>query len=223
MDQELFAAVDAYTAAHLLAKDAALDNAVQKSTAAGLPAIAVSPHQGKLLYLLARAIRAERILEIGTLGGYSTIWLARALGPGGRLISLELEPMHAQVARENITLAGLDDRVQIRIGAALDALPDLKAENAGPFCLTFIDADKVNIPDYFKWALELSRAGSLIVVDNVVRKGALVDEHSSDPDVHGVRRLHELLRDEPRVSATTIQTVGSKGYDGLTFAIVNQE
>jgi predicted O-methyltransferase YrrM len=164
---------------------------------------------------------AKKILEIGTLAGYSTIWLARALAPGGRLITLEVDPQHAHVARENMTNAGVGNLVDIRVGAALEILPRLEVEGAGPFCLTFIDADKVNIPSYFEWALKLSRSGSLIIVDNVVRKGALTHEGSTDPDVIGVRRLHELILKEPRVSATTLQTVGSKGHDGLTFAVVH--
>lgn len=221
MDQKLFDTVDRYICDHLLAADPALDNALQKSTAAGLPAINVAPNQGKLLHVLARAMGAKRILEIGTLAGYSTIWLARALPASGRLITLEVDSKHADVARENVTNAGVGNLVDIRVGAALETLPRLQAESAGPFCLTFIDADKENIPHYFEWALKLSRPGSLIIVDNVVREGALIDERSTDPNVIGVRRLHELLRSDARVSATTLQTVGNKGHDGLTFAVVN--
>lgn len=221
MGQTLFDAVDRYICEHLLPADPSLDNALQKSAEAGLPAINVAPNQGKLLFLLARAIGAKKMLEIGTLAGYSTIWLARALPPAGRLITLELDPKHAAVARENFASAGVAELVDLRVGPALEILPQLEAERVGPFCLTFIDADKVNIPSYFDWAVRLSRPGSLIVVDNVVRKGALIDEHTKDQNVLGVRRLHELIRNEPRVSATTIQTVGSKGHDGLTFAIVN--
>lgn len=221
MSQTLFDAIDRYIREHLLAAESDLDNALQKSTAAGLPEINVAPNQGKLLYVLARAMGVKKVLEIGTLAGYSTIWLARALAPDGRVITLELDPKHADVARENVSNAGVGTLIDIRVGAALETLPRLEAEGVGPFCLTFIDADKVNIPSYFEWAVKLSRPGSLIVVDNVVRQGALVDEHSTDPDVIGVRRLHELIRNDPRVSATTIQTVGSKGHDGLTFAVVN--
>lgn len=221
MSQTLFDAIDRYIREHLLAAESDLDNALQKSTAAGLPEINVAPNQGKLLYVLARAMGVKKVLEIGTLAGYSTIWLARALAPGGRVITLEVDTQHADVARENVINAGVGTLVDIRVGAALETLPRLEAEGVGPFCLTFIDADKVNIPSYFEWAVKLSRPGSLIVVDNVVRQGALVDEHSTDPDVIGVRRLHELIRNDPRVSATTIQTVGSKGHDGLTFAVVN--
>ena len=221
MNQALFDAIDRYICGHLLTAEADLDNALQKATAAGLPAINVAPNQGKLLYVLARAMGVKQALEIGTLAGYSTIWLARALAPGGRVITLEVDTQHADVARENVINAGVGTLVDIRVGAALETLPRLEAEGAGPFCLTFIDADKVNIPSYFQWALKLSRPGSLIVVDNVVRQGSLIDERSTDPDVIGVRRLHELIRNEPRVSATTLQTVGSKGHDGLTFAVVN--
>jgi predicted O-methyltransferase YrrM len=221
MDQALFDAVDRYIGEHLVGYDPPLDNALQKSTESGLPAISVAPNQGKLLYVLAKAIGAKQVLEIGTLGGYSTIWLARALPRDGRLISLELDPKHAEVARANLANARVDAGVEVRVGPALETLPQLEAERLGPFCLTFIDADKFNIPNYFSWALKLSRSGSLIIVDNVVRKGALIDEHSTDPNVVGVRRLHDLIAKEPRVSATTLQTVGSKGYDGLTFAIVN--
>ena len=168
-----------------------------------------------------RLVQARRILEIGTLGGYSTIWLARALPEDGRLISLELNPKHAEVARGSIARAGLLKKVEIRLGRALDTLPTLAAEAIGPFDLTFIDADKASIPEYFKWSLKLSRVGSLIIVDNVVRKGAVIEADSSDADVQGVRRLNEMLATEKRVTATTIQTVGSKGYDGITVALVN--
>ena len=203
--------------------DPALDAALQASAAAGLPAIGVSPNQGKLLQLLARLQGARAILELGTLGGYSTIWLARALPPGGRLVTLEADSKHAEVARANLARAGLADVVEVRLGRGLDTLPRLAAEGAGPFDLIFIDADKPSIPEYFAWALKLSRRGSLIVVDNVVRDGEVVDAGSSDPNVQGVRRFNELLAAEQRVSATTLQTVGSKGYDGLTFALVTAD
>lgn len=219
MDQKVWNAVDKYTCERVGAADAALDFALQNSRRADLPAISVAPNQGKLLNLLARSIRAQRILEIGTLGGYSTIWLARALPKEGQVVTLELDPKHAEVARENIVKANLQERVDIRVGPALETLPLLEKENA-PFCLTFIDADKFNIPQYFEWAIKLSRPGSMIIVDNVVRNGALIDERSTDPNVIGVRRLHDLIAQEPRVSATTLQTVGAKGYDGLTFALV---
>jgi predicted O-methyltransferase YrrM len=180
----------------------------------------VTPNHGKLLQLLSQARDAPNILEIGTLGGYSTIWLARALPPGGRLITLEFEPKHAQVARANIARAGLADVIELRVGAALETLPHLAAERRGPFDFIFIDADKANYPGYFMWALKLSRRGTMIVADNVVRKGAVIDAASKDPLVQGVRRFHELVAGEPRVSATAIQTVGSKGYDGFTLMIV---
>ncbi len=223
MNQEQWTAVDRYTADLLVPSDPALDAALQASAAAGLPPIQVSPVQGKWLHLLARIQGARTILELGTLGGYSTIWLARALPADGHLITLEVEPKHAEVARTNIARAGLAKLVELRLGPALDTLPKLAAEKLGPFDFIFIDADKVNIANYFTWALKLSRRGSVIVVDNVVRKGAVIDAASSDPNVQGVRRFNELLAAESRVSATTIQTVGSKGYDGLTLALVTAE
>ena len=220
MTQELWTAVDRYITDLLLPSDAALEEAQRASAAAGLPSIAVAPNQGKLLHLLARMQGARRILEIGTLGGYSTIWLARALLPGGRLVTLEAEAKHADVAKANIARAGLASAVEVRLGPALDSLPQLEREGLGPFDLIFIDADKPRIPDYFAWALRLSRVGSVIIVDNVVRDGKLADAASDDPNVIGVRRFHEALATEPRVSATTLQTVGSKGYDGVTVALV---
>ncbi len=220
MAQEQWTAVDGYLTGLLVPSDPALDAALQASAAAGLPPIHVAPNQGKLLHLLARLQGARAILELGTLGGYSTIWLARALPQGGRLITLEADPRHAEVARVNIARAGLAHVVELRLGPALNTLPQLAAEGRGPFDLIFIDADKPGYPDYLAWALRLSRRGSLIVADNVVRNGAVVDAASSDPNVQGVRRFNELLAAEPRVSATAIQTVGSKGYDGLAFALV---
>ena len=221
MNQEQWTAVDRYIAETVVPSDAALDAAVEASTKAELPAIAVTPNQGKLLQIYARLVDARRILEIGTLGGYSTIWLGRALPEDGQLISLELNPKHAEVARESIERAGLSKKIEIRIGPALDTLPKLASEAKGPFDLIFIDADKASIPEYFNWSLKLSRPGSLIIVDNVVRKGAVIEANSSDQDVQGVRRLNEMLANEKRVTATTIQTVGSKGYDGFTVALVN--
>jgi predicted O-methyltransferase YrrM len=215
--------VDRYITDLLIGPDAALDGAIEASVAAGLPAIAVAPNQGKLLHLLARMQHARSILEVGTLGGYSTIWLARALVTGGRVVTLELDPRHAAVAADNIARAGLDDVVEIRVGPAIDALPQLEREGYAPFDLVFIDADKQSIPEYFQWALRLSRVGSLIIVDNVVRGGAVVDAASNDANVQGVRRFNEMLAHEGRVSATTIQTVGSKGYDGLAFVLVTGE
>ena len=220
MIQEQWTAVDRYITDLLVPPDPVLEAALQASVAAGLPPIAVSPNQGKLLHLLARVQGARKILEIGTLGGYSTIWLARALPADGRLITLEFDPKHAEVARGNIARAGLAGVVEVRLGRALDTLPQLAAEGRGPFDLIFIDADKQTYPDYFAWALKLSRRGTLIIADNVVRNGAVVDTSSSDPNIQGVRRFNELLAAEPRVSATAIQTVGSKGYDGFAFALV---
>jgi predicted O-methyltransferase YrrM len=223
MSQELWNTVDRYINDLLVPSDSALDTALAASAEAGLPAINVAPNQGKLLQLLARMQGARSILEIGTLGGYSTIWLARALSPGGRLITLEADPKHADVARANIARAGLAEMVELRLGRALDTLPALLREGRGPFDLIFIDADKPGYPDYFAWALKLSRRGSLIVADNVVRKGAVADPASTDPMVQGVRRFTELVAAEPRVSATAIQTVGSKGYDGLAIMLVTAD
>ncbi|WP_437993793.1 O-methyltransferase [Sorangium sp. So ce145] len=223
MAQEQWSAVDRYLTDLLVPSDAALDAALAASAAAGLPPINVAPNQGKLLHLLALIQGARAILEIGTLGGYSTIWLARALPAGGRLITLESEPKHAEVARANLDRAGLADIVELRLGRALDTLPKLAAEGRGPFDLIFIDADKPSNPDYFAWALKLSRRGSVIVIDNVVRKGAVIDPESADPNVQGVRRLNKLLAAERRVSATAIQTVGSKGYDGLAIVLVTED
>jgi predicted O-methyltransferase YrrM len=219
--QEQWSAVDEYVGALLAPHDRALEEALEASERAGLPGIQVSSPQGKLLNLLAAAVGAKTILEFGTLGGYSTIWLARALPEDGRLITLEAEPAYAEVARENVARAGLDVVVDLRVGPALDVLPLLAEERAGPFDLTFIDADKARSPEYFAWALEHSRPGSLIVTDNVVRAGALADEDSDDPSALAQRRLHEMLASEPRVSATTIQTVGGKGYDGFALALVS--
>jgi predicted O-methyltransferase YrrM len=208
--------VDRYIDATLVRPDDALQAALEASAAAGLPAINVSPAHGKFLWLLARIVGAKRILEIGTLGGYSAIWLARGLATGGRVITLEAVEKHAAVARKNIARAGLSDIVEVRVGQALEALPTLQR----PFDLTFIDADKQNNAEYFRWALELSRPGSLIVVDNVVREGAVIDARSRDAAVQGVRRLNALISGEPRVAATAIQTVGVKGYDGFALAQV---
>jgi predicted O-methyltransferase YrrM len=210
----LWTAVDRYITDLLVPADAALEAALQASADAGMPAIAVSPNQGKLLMFMAQMMGARRILEIGTLGGYSTIWLARGLEPGGRLITLEADAKHADVARSNIERAGLAEVVEVRLGRAIETLPGLE----GPFDLIFIDADKVSYPEYLEWAIRLSRAGSVIVADNVVRKGAVIDADSTDQNVQGVRRFNELLAKETRVSATAIQTVGAKGYDG--FAVL---
>ncbi|MBI3504440.1 MAG: O-methyltransferase [Proteobacteria bacterium] len=212
--------VDRYVSDLLIGPDAALEGALAASDAAGLPSIAVSPPQGKLLHLLARATGARAILEIGTLGGYSTIWLARALPHDGRLVTLEYDATHAEVARSNVARAGLAAIVEVRVGRAIDSLPQLVAEGAGPFDLIFIDADKVGYPGYLDWSLRLSRPGTMIIADNVVRDGAVADPASEDANVRAVRRYNELLAAEPRLSATIVQTVGSKGYDGLAIALV---
>ncbi|HET9164168.1 MAG TPA: O-methyltransferase [Solirubrobacterales bacterium] len=220
MSQEQWSAVDDYVSGLLAPHDEALTAALEAGAAAGLPQIQVSPPQAKLLYLLAQAIGATRILEFGTLAGYSTIWLARALGEGGRLITLEASPEYAEVARANVERAGLGDVVDLRVGPALETLPALEAEGAGPFDLTFVDADKVHSPEYLEWALERTRPGGLIVVDNVVRGGTLADAGSGDETIEAQRRLHEQIAADSRLAATTLQTVGSKGYDGFTIALV---
>ena len=218
--EDQWTAVDRYIADMLVAPDSALDAALDTSAAARLPAINVSPNQGKLLQIFARLVGARRILEIGTLGGYSTIWMARALPPDGRLVTLEADPRHAELARTNIAKAGLESVVDLRLGKALDTLPVVAADGIGPFDLIFIDADKASTPAYFTWALKLARVGALIVVDNVVRKGAVADAATRDPDVQGMRRFYEMAAVERRVDATAIQTVGSKGYDGFSVALV---
>ncbi|TDE10149.1 O-methyltransferase [Jiangella asiatica] len=223
MSQDQWNAVDRYLIEHLLPADPQLDAALLASDTAGLPAINVAPNQGKLLHLLARVAGARRILEIGTLGGYSTIWLGRALPDDGRLITLEADPAHAAVATDNLARAGLADRVDVRVGKALETLPLLEAENAGPFDLVFIDADKPSNLEYFSWALRLSRRGSVIVVDNVVRRGAIIDATTGDPSVDGTRRLFEHVSAEPRVTATAVQTVGGKGHDGFLLALVTAD
>jgi predicted O-methyltransferase YrrM len=202
----------------LVVPDAALDAALAASAAAKLPAIHVAANQGKFLQLLAQMIGARTILEIGTLGGYSTIWMARALPKDGTLLSLEADPKHAEVARANIAAAGLSDIVEVRLGKALESLPQIEAEKRAAFDFIFIDADKANLPDYFRFALKLAHRGSVILVDNVVREGRVIDARSEDANIKGVRRMNELVAAEPRVSATALQTVGSKGYDG--FALI---
>ena len=220
VDEGLWTAVDHYITDTLIPSDPALNAALEASTAAGLPEIQVAPNQGKLLHMLARLQGARAILEIGTLGGYSTIWLGRALPKDGRLITLEVDPKHAEVARANIARAGLAPVVEVRLGPAIQSLPAIAAENRGPFDLIFIDADKATIPEYFTWSLKLSRPGTLIVVDNVVRGGAVIEPTSEDVSVQGVRKLFAMLAAEPRVTATALQTLGSKGYDGLAIALV---
>lgn len=221
MSEELWTAVEEYVDGLLIPADAVLEAARKACEDAELPTIAVTASQGRLLHLLAKMQGARRILEIGTLGGYSAIWMARALPADGRLVTLEFEQKHYEVARANIARAGLSDRVDQRLGAALDSLPKLEAEGAGPFDFVFIDADKENCAPYFEWALRLSRRGAVIVVDNVIREGEVADAGSTDPMVQGIRRLNVAVAAEPRVTATTVQTVGSKGYDGFTLIRVN--
>jgi predicted O-methyltransferase YrrM len=220
-DQELWSAVDNYISDALNIGDPILDAALRSSQEEGLPPINVAPNQGRLLMLLALAAGSRRILEVGTLGGYSAIWLARALPPDGSLVTLEIDPRHAGVARSNIERAGLADQVEVKVGPASESLDQLLADGAGPFDFAFIDADKQSNADYFQAALALSRPGSLIVVDNVVRNGAVADTGNTDPAIEGVRRLNRLLAAERRVTATAVQTVGVKGYDGFVLARVN--
>jgi predicted O-methyltransferase YrrM len=217
---ESWRAVDDYIANRLIAPEEGQHSTLDANKRAGLPAIDVSAPQGKLLHLLAAATCATRILEIGTLGGYSTIWLARALAPSGKVVTIEFEPRHAEIARDNITREGVGEKVDLRVGAALDILPKLAAEGGAPFDLSFIDADKANNAAYFKWALQLSRPGALIVVDNVVREGAVADAATTDDGGLGARALFDAVAAEPRVAATAIQTVGSKGWDGFLIARV---
>lgn len=214
----VWTAVDNYFSQLLAPSDGLLDAALAANRAANLPEIDVSPLQGKFLQVLVVMLQPRRVLELGLLGGYSTIWMARALPEGGRIVSLEYEPRHAAVARRNLENAGLLDRVDIRVGAALDTLPTL--ESSAPFDMIFIDADKPNNPSYLQWALKLSRPGTVIVVDNVVRDGKVIDGKSTDPDVQGTRRMFEQMAAEPRLSATVLQNVGVKGYDGFALAVV---
>ncbi|HTW44416.1 MAG TPA: O-methyltransferase [Acidobacteriaceae bacterium] len=220
MSKKKWTAVDRYITDTLIPADPVLDAALAASNDAGLPAIAVAPNQGRFLMILAQAIGARSILEMGSLGGYSTIWLARALPADGKLITLEADAKHAEVARANIARAGFADKVELRLGKALDTLPAIAAEGLGPFDLIFIDADKGNYPGYLEWALRLSRPGTLIIGDNVVRDGKVIDAADTDPSVQGVRRMNEIIAGEQRLTATAIQTVGSKGYDGFMIAIV---
>jgi predicted O-methyltransferase YrrM len=220
MNQDQWTAVDHYITDKLHAPDAALETAMKANAAAGLPAIDVSPNQGKLLHLLALAKGARRILEIGTLGGYSTIWLARALPAGGRLVTLEVEPKHAAVAQGNLDRAGLSGVAEIRVGPAAESLARLVKEDAAPFDLIFIDADKESMPGYLESSLKLSKRGTLIIADNVVREGVILDAANTDPAVKGVRSMFTMMGAEPRLSATAIQTVGVKGYDGFALAVV---
>jgi predicted O-methyltransferase YrrM len=226
MSQAVWSAVERYTLSALHAEDHALDRTLADCEAAGLPAISVAPAEGKLLHLFARSIRAERILEIGTLGGYSAIWLARALPASGKLLTVEISPEHAKVAAQNLKNAGVADRVEVRVGRALDLLPGVQRDMDRPFDLVFIDADKQSNTEYVGWAVRMTRPGGVIIVDNVIRAGDVADAASSDDRVQGVRRMNEALRSDPfiapRVDATAIQTVGSKGYDGFAFIYVKQ-
>jgi predicted O-methyltransferase YrrM len=220
VSQELWTEVEHYIDGLLMPSDPVLEAAMNACEAAGLPPIAVTPGQGKLLYLLARMQKARRILEIGTLGGYSTIWLARALPEDGSLVTLEIERKHCDVARANFATAEITGQVDLREGRALDLLPEIAAEGLEPFDMVFIDADKESSAEYFQWALRLTRPGSVILIDNVIREGEVADAATTDPRVQGVRRMNEMMAAEPRVTATTIQTVGGKGYDGFTLAMV---
>lgn len=220
MGQDLWTRVDTYFETEVLGGDPVLDAVLAASAAAGLPEIAVSPAQGRLLTLYVTMLRARRVLEIGTLGGYSAICMARALPQEGRLVTLEFDLAHAEVARGNFRKAGLADRIDLRVGRAIDSLPRLAEEGAGPFDIVFIDADKPSNPDYLAWALKLTRPGSLIICDNVVRDGAVADETSTNPSVIGTRRMFEMMVAEPRLTVTAIQTVGCKGYDGFALALV---
>lgn len=221
MDQNTWAQVDSYLVDKSIPTDAALEWAQAATAQAGMPEISVSAAQGRLLQILATSLRARAILEIGTLGGYSTIWLARGLAPGGRIITLEKEQKHADVARANIARAGFADVVDVRVGSALDTLPKLESQHVGPFDFIFIDADKRNIPAYFEWALKLSHPGTMIMVDNVIRDGKVIDANSGDSNVDGVRRFFDMLISTSRVTATAIQTVGAKGYDGFALLAVS--
>jgi predicted O-methyltransferase YrrM len=220
MPQDLYTAVDNYLAETLIPPDPAMEAVLKTCEDAGLPAIAVTPTQGKFLQIIARMSNAKRILEIGTLGGYSTIWLARALPPNGQVVTLEFNPKHAEVAQQNFRRANVESLIRLHIGAALDTLPQIAATNPPPFDLIFIDADKKNNPHYFKWALKLSRSDTVIIIDNVVREGKVVDADSDDPDIVGTRQVLSDIANEPRVSATALQTSDAKGHDGFALALV---
>jgi predicted O-methyltransferase YrrM len=220
MTKKVWEAVDNYFDKMLIPRDSTLDDALAAAAAAKLPAIQVSSVQGKFLHLLARILGARNILEIGTLGGYSTIWMARALPEGGRVITLEADPKHAEVARKNFVRAGVEGKVELRLGKGLDTLPKIASEGRGPFDLFFIDADKSNMPEYFAWSLKLARKGSIIIADNVVREGAVLDAKSKDADIQGIRRFLEMVGKEKRVSGTALQTVSTKSYDGFALVLV---
>jgi predicted O-methyltransferase YrrM len=220
MTKDIWEAVENYLDKTLIPPDSALDAALADATAANLPAIQVASVHGKLLHLLARIMGARNILEIGTLGGYSTIWMARALPDGGRIVTLEADPKHADVAQKNFTRAGVADKVELRLGKALDTLPKVAADGRGPFDMFFIDANKSNMPEYFEWSLKLARKGSVIIADNVVREGAVLDAKSKDADIQGIRRFLEMVGKEKRVSGTALQTVSTKNYDGFALVLV---
>jgi len=220
MGQEVWEAVDKFLDKMMIPHDPALEDALAAAAAAKLPAIQVSSVQGKFLQLLARILGARNVLEIGTLGGYSTLWMARALPEGGRIITLEADPKHADVAKKNFARAGVESKVELRLGKALDTLPQVAAEGLGPFDLFFIDANKSNMPEYFEWSLKLARKGSVIIADNVVREGAILDEKSKDADIQGIRRFLEMVGKEKRVSGTALQTVSTKNYDGFALVLV---
>jgi|SRR6185503_17981993 len=221
MDQQLFEQVDQYISNLLGDEDEALKGVITAIDAAGIPQISVSANQGKFLQILAKLIHAKKILEVGTLGGYSTIWMARALPAGGKLITLEIDQAHADVALQNFKKAGVEDKIELRLGPAIETLPELLKEDAGPFDMIFIDADKPPYPEYFEWALKLSRPGTLIIADNVIREGKILDENHPDDKVQGVHRLNKLLSGNNKVTATIIQTVGAKEHDGMAIAVVN--
>jgi predicted O-methyltransferase YrrM len=220
MTKDIWEAVEHYLDKTLIPPDSALDAALADATAANLPAIQVASVHGKLLHLLARIMGARNILEIGTLGGYSTIWMARALPDGGRIVTLEADPKHADVAQKNFTRAGVADKVELRLGKALDTLPKVAADGRGPFDMFFIDANKSNMPEYFEWSLKLARKGSVIIADNVVREGAVLYAKSKDADIQGIRRFLEMVGKEKRVSGTAVQTVSTKNYDGFALVLV---
>jgi len=218
--QETWTAVDGYIDDMAVGPDPVLDDVLNASAAAGLPSIAVSPSQGKFLFLIAKAVGAKRILELGTLGGFSGVWLARALPLEGRLVTVEVNPTHAEVARANFERAGVARVVDLRVGQALDVLAQLEVEGAASFDLVFIDADKVRYPEYLDWAIRLCRPGALILADNVVRDGAVIDATSEDPSVRGVRSFMDRVKENPHVTGTVLQTVGTKGYDGMALLLV---
>ena len=220
MDQARWTEVDRYLAEVVVGSDAVLDATLADVAAAGMPSISVTPALGKLLHILTRMVGARRILEVGTLGGYSTIWLARAVPPDGAVVTLEIDEANAAVARASIGRAGLADRVDIRVGRAVETLAALDADGVEPFDLVFIDADKESDPEYLAWALKLAHVGSVIVVDNVVRSGAVADSATKDPNIVGIRRMNQVIAREPRLLTTAIQTVDSKGYDGFAIALV---